>query len=170
MQGRRCILPGASLAFVYACDPENSLLLLGWEGHETRVPVPLRLPFAPEVYARDPRAWVPPDCLPPGSPHQQRVWHALTRIPVGETRTYGQIARAIGSSPQAVGQACRANPWPLFIPCHRVLPAGAAPDRGSAGGYAGQVAGPLAAAKQALLRHEANRQTEINGNFLQKGE
>lgn len=157
MHGRRCILPGAPLAFVYACDPEGSLLLLGWEGHEARVSTRLCLPFTPETYARDPHVWVPPARLPPGSAHQRRVWDALTRIPVGEIRTYGQIARAIGSSPRAVGQGCRANPWPLFIPCHRVLPAGADPDRGSAGGYAGQVAGPLAAAKQALLRHEADR-------------
>ena len=57
----------------------------------------------------------------------------MLAIPAGQTRTYGQIAEAIGSdSPQAVGQACGANPIPVIIPCHRVLAAGGAP-----GGYSG---------------------------------
>ena len=57
----------------------------------------------------------------------------MLAIPAGETRTYGQIAKAIGGdSPQAVGQACGANPIPIIIPCHRVLAAGGAP-----GGYSG---------------------------------
>ncbi len=71
----------------------------------------------------------------------------MRAIPAGETRTYGQIAKAIGSdSPQAVGQACGANPIPIIIPCHRVLAAGGAP-----GGYSGD--GGLET-KAALLRLE----------------
>lgn len=49
------------------------------------------------------------------------VRRAMAAIPFGETRTYGQIARALGAPAQAVGQACGANPIPLIIPCHRVL-------------------------------------------------
>lgn len=56
-----------------------------------------------------------------GSPHQQAVWQQMRRIPYGETRTYGALAEAIGSSPRAVGQACGANPVPIIVPCHRVM-------------------------------------------------
>jgi AraC family transcriptional regulator of adaptative response/methylated-DNA-[protein]-cysteine methyltransferase len=54
---------------------------------------------------------------------QQRVWSALTQIPRGETRTYAQIAEAIGSpaAVRAVGTACGANPLALLVPCHRVV-------------------------------------------------
>jgi methylated-DNA-[protein]-cysteine S-methyltransferase len=48
------------------------------------------------------------------------VRHAMADIPIGETRTYGQIAKAVGAPAQAVGQACGANPLPILIPCHRV--------------------------------------------------
>jgi methylated-DNA-[protein]-cysteine S-methyltransferase len=48
------------------------------------------------------------------------VRRAMAAIPFGETRTYGQIAKAVGAPAQAVGQACGANPLPILIPCHRV--------------------------------------------------
>ncbi len=65
---------------------------------------------------------------PAGTPFQRRVWAALSAIPWGETRTYGQIARAIGApkAARAVGQANHRNPIPIFIPCHRVIGAGGA--------------------------------------------
>jgi methylated-DNA-[protein]-cysteine S-methyltransferase len=69
---------------------------------------------------------------PVGTPHQRRVWAALRRIPAGETRSYLDIAREIGSAPRAVGQANGANPIPILIPCHRVVAAD-----GSLGGYSG---------------------------------
>jgi methylated-DNA-[protein]-cysteine S-methyltransferase len=59
-----------------------------------------------------------------GSEFQRKVWRAISSIPRGEVRTYGAIARAIGSAPRAVGQACGANWFPLLIPCHRVTAAG----------------------------------------------
>jgi len=58
-----------------------------------------------------------------GTLHQRKVWDAITAIPLGQVQTYGQIARSIGSSPRAVGQACGANWFPLIIPCHRVTAA-----------------------------------------------
>ena len=60
---------------------------------------------------------------PQGTPFQQAVWDATSAIPPGQRRTYGEIARAIGRprSARAVGQALRANPIPLLIPCHRVV-------------------------------------------------
>ena len=49
---------------------------------------------------------------------------AIAAVPYGDTRTYGALARAIASSSRAMGQACRRNPFPLVIPCHRVTSAG----------------------------------------------
>ncbi len=59
-----------------------------------------------------------------GSLFQHRVWDAIASIPRGAVRTYGQVAKHIGSAPRAVGQACGANWFPLVIPCHRVTAAG----------------------------------------------
>lgn len=60
---------------------------------------------------------------PHGSPFQLAVWQAMSAIPYGETRTYGDLAAKIGEpeAAQAVGLACGANPIPLIIPCHRVV-------------------------------------------------
>ena len=68
-----------------------------------------------------------------GTVFQQRVWRELRRIPHGETRSYRDIARAIGApaAVRAVGSACGANPVALVVPCHRVLRAD-----GGLGGYA----------------------------------
>lgn len=83
-----------------------------------------------------------------GTDFQRRVWQALCRIPPGETRRYGEIARELGSSPRAVGNACRMNPIPLVIPCHRVVSAQ------GIGGFSGKTSGKWLAAKRWLLAHE----------------
>jgi len=56
-----------------------------------------------------------------GTAFQQRVWQAIAAIPLGEVRTYGELAREIGSGPRAVANACGANNLPLLVPCHRVV-------------------------------------------------
>lgn len=89
------------------------------------------------------------DLKPQGTAFQQRVWHALTMIPVGSTLTYGQLANELQSSPRAIGQACRRNPIPIIIPCHRVIGAN------SIGGYAGETQGKIADIKTWLLKHES---------------
>ncbi len=58
---------------------------------------------------------------PAGTPFQRRVWEALRAIPFGETRSYGDVARTVGSSPRAVGRANATNPICLIVPCHRVV-------------------------------------------------
>jgi methylated-DNA-[protein]-cysteine S-methyltransferase len=176
---RRCLVPRAALEFVCACSTDHGLLVADWlkpgadpastAGASPNLPpafraavdaalrlrdhaAPVPLPFDPLDFLRDPLQWRAPSEVPPGSPHARKVWQALCFIPVGETRSYGEIAREIGSSPRAVGQACRANPWPLFIPCHRVIPANASGT--GPGGYAGQREGALADIKAWLLEHE----------------
>ena len=83
-----------------------------------------------------------------GTPFQMQVWKALLRIPYGETRSYGEIARAVGrpKAARAVGMANHTNPVAIVVPCHRVV----ASD-GSLGGYAGGLE-----MKSRLLRLEAS--------------
>lgn len=80
-----------------------------------------------------------------GSDFQRDVCTAMSAIPLGETRTYGDIARELNASAQAVGNACGGNPIPIIIPCHRVLGAN------SLGGFSGDGG---VETKVALLRHE----------------
>ncbi|MEC4672608.1 MAG: methylated-DNA--[protein]-cysteine S-methyltransferase [Nitrospirota bacterium] len=60
---------------------------------------------------------------PHGTPFQRRVWHALTKIPYGQTVSYGSIAKSIGqpTASRAVGSANGQNPLSIFVPCHRVI-------------------------------------------------
>ena len=70
-----------------------------------------------------------PKTFPPldlaGTEFQKGVWNALLKISIGKTKSYGEIARAIGKpkAVRAVGGACGANPVPVLVPCHRVLAA-----------------------------------------------
>ncbi|MCC8099963.1 MAG: methylated-DNA--[protein]-cysteine S-methyltransferase [Clostridiales bacterium] len=65
---------------------------------------------------------------PAGTPFQQAVWAALRAIPYGETRTYGEVAAAVGrpKAARAVGGACHVNPLLIVTPCHRVVGSGGA--------------------------------------------
>ena len=83
-----------------------------------------------------------------GTAFQRRVWDQIAAIPCGETRTYGDIARALRSAPRAVGQACGTNYFPLVIPCHRVVAAH------GLGGFAHTSGGYLLEVKRWLLAHE----------------
>lgn len=74
-------------------------------------------------WAHPAHTWRTAWAWPASTPKQKQVWQAIAEIPCGQTRTYGDLARQLGSSPRAVGQACGRNPLPLLIPCHRVLAA-----------------------------------------------
>lgn len=86
---------------------------------------------------------------PEGTSFQKRVWQALRRIPYGQTRSYAEIAREIGSPKgfRAVGAANGRNPLPVIVPCHRVIGAD-----GSLTGFGGGL--PV---KRILLEMEAQR-------------
>lgn len=84
-----------------------------------------------------------------GTPYQELVWRSLQEIPPGSTRTYAEIAATLHSGARAVASACRVNPLPLVIPCHRIVAA-----KGP-GGYCGAVRGPWLEVKRWLLEHEA---------------
>ena len=87
---------------------------------------------------------------PAGTDFQRAVWEALRAIPYGGTRTYGEIAAAVGrpKAVRAVGQANHVNPLPIFIPCHRVVGTG-----GALTGYAGGLD-----RKRALLALESGKE------------
>jgi len=83
-----------------------------------------------------------------GTEFQKSVWRELCKIPFGETRTYGEIAKKLNSSARAVGNACRKNPIQIIVPCHRVISAK------GLGGYAGETEGKQLNIKRWLLAHE----------------
>ncbi|NOY61930.1 MAG: methylated-DNA--[protein]-cysteine S-methyltransferase [Gammaproteobacteria bacterium] len=83
-----------------------------------------------------------------GTPFQQQVWAAMCGIKAGQTATYGDLAKRLGSAPRAVGGACRVNPVPIVVPCHRVVSAA------GIGGFLGASAGDGINIKRCLLEHE----------------
>lgn len=89
---------------------------------------------------------------PQGSVFQARVWEALRAIPVGETRSYGDLAKALKSSARAVGRANATNPICVIVPCHRVI--------GASGAMTGFAFG--VAIKQWLLELERGEQGRLN--------
>jgi len=96
-----------------------------------------------EYFARGRRAFSVPLAME-GTGFQLSVWRALVAIPYGETISYGELARRVGSVARAVGLANGANPLPIMVPCHRVIGAD-----GSLTGFGGGLA-----IKRALLELE----------------
>ena len=105
-----------------------------------------------ERYFADPEFRFTLPLAPGGTVFRQRVWDALSQIPVGESRTYGELARQMHTAPRAIGGACGANPIALVIPCHRVVGT-----HGSLGGFMGVTDGDPIAIKRWLLAHEGYR-------------
>lgn len=101
-----------------------------------------------EKYVADPGFRFRLPLKPMGTAFQRRVWEQISAVPLGETRTYGDLARALRSAPRAVGQACGTNYFPLVIPCHRVVAAN------GLGGFAHASGGYLLEVKRWLLAHE----------------
>lgn len=85
-----------------------------------------------------------------GTPLYQAIWRAMQTIPLGETRTYGEVAAMIGTGPRVVGSACRTNAFALMIPCHRVVASN------GIGGYYGKTPEGISL-KSALLDWENQR-------------
>jgi methylated-DNA-[protein]-cysteine S-methyltransferase len=105
-----------------------------------------------ERYFADPQFRFSLPLVAAGTLFRRRVWDTLAQIPVGESRTYGELARQLHTAPRAVGGACGANPIALVIPCHRVVGT-----QGSLGGFMGVTEGEPIAIKRWLLSHEGYR-------------
>jgi methylated-DNA-[protein]-cysteine S-methyltransferase len=112
-----------------------------------------------ERYLEDPRYRPELPLAPAGTAFQRRVWAAIAAIPPGASRTYGAMAKDLASSARAVGQACGSNPYPLVVPCHRVLAAG------GLGGFAHASDGFLLGVKRWLLVHEGVRVDRPDGRM-----
>lgn len=104
-----------------------------------------------QAYMNDPEAAFSLPLRPSGTTFQRRVWAQIAQIPCHRTQTYGDLAKALHNAPRAVGQACGANPFPLVVPCHRVIAAD-----GGLGGFARQRGGFLLDVKRWLLAHEGS--------------
>lgn len=83
-----------------------------------------------------------------GTPFQKMVWKALQAIPSGTVISYQDLAKKLETSPRAIGNACRANPIAIVIPCHRVVA------KKGMGGFCGKTSGKMTHIKKWLLRHE----------------
>ena len=122
--------------------PGDAPLRHGFSPLERRIEVQL------SNFFRDPVTSLDLPLHPSGTPYQQRVWQALRQIPVGATARYGELAQQLASGPRAIAAACRANPIPLLIPCHRVVA------KRGLGGYMGETEGEAMSIKRWLLHHE----------------
>lgn len=133
------LLPSPIGQLLVTADAKGLLSLSPWDGDA----LPPEWKRAPRTFAKAAKALdaffdsgKPLPKLPRGAvaggPFQRKVWAAVDAIPFGETRSYGEIAEAIGhpGAARAVGTACGRNPLMLFTPCHRVLAA-----QGRIGGY-----------------------------------
>ena len=142
--------PGFSIGI--ECNADE---ITGIDYLEPRAAQAPKSPLAQEA-VRQLRAWLKDShfefglpLAPAGTHFQRRVWTRITAIPSGQTLSYGEVAAAIGSGPRAVGNACGANPYPIVVPCHRVVAANQA-----LGGFGKNSGGFLLDIKKWLLRHE----------------
>ena len=72
----------------------------------------------------------------------------MQKIPYGKTKSYGELAQELKTSARAIGNACRHNPLPIIIPCHRIVA------KNNLGGYNGATEGKMLNIKEWLLQHE----------------
>ena len=142
--------PGFALGI--QCDEDEITAIEFLEAQPEQAPTS---PLAAEAvrqlkaYLADPAFVFGLPLRPAGTIFQRRVWEQIAAIPLGRTETYGHLAKNLNNAPRAVGQACGANPYPLVVPCHRVVATG-----GGLGGFNRQGGGFLLDVKRWLLRHE----------------
>lgn len=126
-------------------------------------PIRPSTPLAVEVvdqlfqYFEDPTWRLDFELGPAGTQFQRQVWRALLDIPSGQVVRYGVLADKLGTAARAVGGACRQNPIPIVVPCHRVVAA-----RGI-GGYMGELEGACLSIKEWLLDHERSAPVRNGG-------
>jgi methylated-DNA-[protein]-cysteine S-methyltransferase len=149
------VLPAPTFALGVHCDDDEITEIVYLEPGAEIKPQGLLAQEAVRqlcAYLKDPHFTFSLPLQPKGTPFQRRVWAGIAAIPSGETTSYGELAQTIGSGPRAVGNACGANPYPLVVPCHRVVAA-----NHGLGGFARQRGGFLLDVKRWLLAHERSR-------------
>ena len=152
MKAYSAILSAPGFAIGICCDDDEITEIAYLE---PRAEVAPKTPLAKEAvrqlraWIKDPRVEFGLPLAPAGTHFQRRVWDAIAAIPAGQTKSYGEIAAVIHSGPRAVGNACGANPYPIVVPCHRVVAANQ-----GLGGFGRQGGGFLLDIKKWLLLHE----------------
>jgi methylated-DNA-[protein]-cysteine S-methyltransferase len=152
---------GEALTGLYMGTPSKRPDITGdWAQNGTAGPLPLVARQLKEYFAGSRRAFELPLRMQ-GTEFQRRVWQELIKIPYGETWSYGQLAKRIGSpnGSRAVGLANGRNPIAVIVPCHRVIGAD-----GSLTGFGGGLP-----RKQWLLEHEGLPVTRSLGLDLSAG-
>ena len=129
------------------CEEEGAITSLDWHWSDRQDPSDLLDEAATQLadYAAGARESFDLPLRVKGTDFQRDVCAAMSAIPFGYTRTYGEIAHDLGVPAQAIGQACGGNPIPIIIPCHRVMGAKGLTGFSGRGGVETKVA---------LLRHE----------------
>ena len=145
-----CLTPLGEMTLT---QEDDAIVALDWGRGRDQAPTPLLREAVAQLqdYFDGTRTTFALPLAPHGTAFQRRVWQALGEIPAGETRSYGDLARLLGTAARAIGQANGANPIPILIPCHRVVSTG-----GAIGGYSG---GEGRGTKRVLLTLEARRNT-----------
>ncbi|MCL2831186.1 MAG: methylated-DNA--[protein]-cysteine S-methyltransferase [Betaproteobacteria bacterium] len=152
----QAIVAAPTFALGVACD---EMWITGIDflpaGSEKRPENPLASEAVRQLraYLSDPRFVFGLPLKPQGTAFQRRVWEQIVMIESGQTRTYGELARALNNAPRAVGQACGANPHVLAVPCHRVVAANKNFNDGL-GGFNRENGGAALEIKRWLLAHE----------------
>ncbi len=141
-------IEGASLIGLEFLPPGTSLAA-------SALPLIKRVMTELDAYYADPSHRFSLPLAPIGTDFRRKVWQVLSNIPAGQTRTYGEVARELGSGPRAVGQAVGDNPIPIVIPCHRVIAAHRTlADPNGLGGFMHSRTGYSQDIKRWLLGHE----------------
>ena len=152
LKGMRLIIstPIGSLQIFSEDATVMEIEIFGRRAKETKLTVTFERAIYKQLtaYFKDPTYKFTLPILLTGTEFQRRVWRALQKIPVGQTLTYGELANKIHSGARAVGNACRANPVPIIVPCHRVVASE------GLGGFGGTTAGKRLVIKRWLLNHE----------------
>ena len=130
-----CLALASPVGALTVEERDGAIVRIGWDGASRGAATPLLREAVRQVEAYFDGALTEFDLPldPAGSPFRKRVWAAMAEIPYGETATYGSLARRLDTAARPVGGACRANPIPIIVPCHRVVGAS-----GKAGGYSGK--------------------------------
>lgn len=139
---------GQMIVNTYGKILSNMQWLVASSPTQPTLPLPNRLQAELNSYWLGTKTEITTPLLAQGTPFQRKVWSALCQIPFAQMTSYGTLAKELQTSPRALANACRKNPFPLIIPCHRVLA------KSGIGGYAGAVTGKLIDIKKALLQHE----------------
>ncbi len=143
----KVVVPFGSL-LVYQCD--NVIIQTQWcvIGLDELV-VDSYLGTQIQRYLNNPTSSLVVSLQKQGTDFRHKVWAEICKIPVGQVLSYSKLANQVGSGARAVANACRDNPFPGIIPCHRVVA------ENGLGGYMGETSGTLFEVKRHLLLMES---------------